>query len=88
MDEVVPECDLVLVIGLIEIFVKHLNKGLFGIQLSLIVLRVDIDFISEFFCLCDSHNFSPVSEQLFLVKVHYLVLVLDFRSKDIFFHLC
>lgn len=38
MNEMISDGDLVLVVGLIEIFIKHLNEGLLGVQLSLIVL--------------------------------------------------
>ncbi len=87
MDEVVPDGNLELVVGLIQIFVEHLNEGFLGIEFSLVVLRVDVDLVSEILCLGDPHDFAPVSEQFFLVKVDYFVLTFNFGSKDIFFHL-
>ena len=38
VDEVISDGNLVLVVGFIEVFIKHLNEGFFGIELSLIIL--------------------------------------------------
>jgi hypothetical protein len=88
VNEVVPECDLVLVVGLVQIFIEHLNEGLFGVELALVVLGVDVDLVAQFFSFGDTHYLAPVSQQFLLVEVHYFVFALDLRSKDIFFHLC
>ena len=82
----VSDCDLVLVFGFVKVFVKHLNKGLLGIEFSLIVLRVDVDFVFEFFSFGDTHDFTPVSKQFLFVEVDDFVFALDFRSKNVFFH--
>lgn len=87
MDEVVANCDLILVVSLIQIFIEHLYEGLLGVELSLIVLGVDVDLVAQFFCLGDTHDLAPVGQQFFLVKVDYLVLALDLRSKNVLLHL-
>lgn len=87
MDEVVADGDLVLVVGLIQVFIKHLNESLLGIQLSLVVLGVDVDLVAKIFRLGNTHDLAPVGQQFFLVKVDYFVLAFNFGSKDIFFHL-
>lgn len=38
MNEVVPDGDLVLIVGLVEIFVQHLDEGFLGVELSLVIL--------------------------------------------------
>jgi hypothetical protein len=54
-----------------------LNESFFGVELSLIVLRVDVNLIAQFFSFSDTHDFPPVGEQFFLVEIDYLVLTLD-----------
>ena len=80
MDEVVPDGDLVLVLGLVEVFVQHLYESFLGVQLSLIVLGVDLDLILQLLCLRYSHYLPPVGQQFLLVEVHNLMFVLNFRS--------
>ena len=87
MNEVVPDGYLVLVVGFIEVLIKHLNEGFFGVELSLIVLRVDIDLVAELLSFSDTHDFTPIGEQFLLVKIDYFVFAFDLGSKDIFLHL-
>ena len=87
MDKVVSNCNLVLVVGLVEVLIKHLNEGLLGVQLSLVVLGVNVDFVAELLCFGDTHYFTPVGQQFFLVETDNLVLTLNFGSKDVLFHL-
>ena len=77
VNEMVADGDLVLVVGLIEVFIKHLYESLLGVELSLIVLRVDVDLVTELFCFSNTHYFPPIGQQFFLVKTHYLVLTLN-----------
>lgn len=62
MDEVVSNCNLVLVFGLVEVFIEHLNEGLLRVELSLVILRVDVYLVLELFGLGDSHDFPPISQ--------------------------
>ena len=78
MDEVVTVRNLELVFGLVQIFIKHLDEGFLGVELSLVILRVNVDLISQILCLGDSHDFAPVSEQFFFVKIDYFVLTFNF----------
>jgi hypothetical protein len=86
VDEVVPRGYLILIVSLIEVFVKHLDESFLGVQLSLIVLGVYIDLIAQFFCFGYAHNLPPVSQEFLFVKVHYLMLTFDLGSQDIFLH--
>lgn len=58
----VADCDLVLVVGLVQIFVEHLDESLLGVELSLIVLRVDVDLVAQFLRLGDTHDLAPVGQ--------------------------
>ena len=87
MDEVVSNCNLVLVVGLVEVLVQHLNEGLLGVQLSLVVLGVNVNFVAELLCFGNTHDFTPVGQQFFLIEADDFVLTLNFRSKDVLFHL-
>ena len=60
VNEVISYGDLILIVGLVEIFIKHLNEGLLGVQLSLIVLWVNVDFVAEFLGFSDTHDFTPI----------------------------
>ena len=77
VNEMVADGNLILVVGLIEVFIKHLYESLLGVELSLIVLRVDVDLVTELFCFSNTHYFPPIGQQFFLVKTHYLVLTLN-----------
>jgi hypothetical protein len=87
VDEVVAEGHLELVFGLVQVLIDHLDERFLRVQLPLIVLRVDVDFVFELLGLGDPHNLPPVSEELLLVEVHKLVLVLDLGSQDVPFDL-
>ena len=45
VNQMIPQCYLVLVLGLVKIFVQHLNESFLRIELPLVVLGVNIDFI-------------------------------------------
>jgi len=77
MNKVVSDCNLVLIVCLIQIFVKHLNKSFFGVQLSLIVLGINVNLVTKILSFSNTHDFTPVSQQLFLIKVDDFVLTLD-----------
>ncbi len=87
MDKMVSDSDLVLVFGFIKIFIKHLNESLFRVELSLVILWVDVDLVFKLFGFGDTHDFTPVSEEFLFVKVDNFVFTLDFGSKNVFFHL-
>jgi hypothetical protein len=64
-----------------------LNEGLFGVEFSLIVLGINVDFVTQFLSFGDSHDFPPIGEELLLVEVDNFMLALNFRSKNILLHL-
>lgn len=86
MDQMVSDCNLVLVFGFIEVFIEHLNEGLLRVELALVILGVDVDLVFEFFGFGDTHDFTPVSEEFLFVEVDDFVFALDFGSKNVFFH--
>ena len=86
MNQVVAHCDLELVVCFVEVLIQHLNKGFLGVELPLVILRVDVDIVAEFFGFGDPHDLAPISEKLLAIEVDDFLLVADFRSKDIFFH--
>lgn len=69
-------------------FIEHLNEGLFRVEFSLIILWIYVDLVTKFFGLGDTHDFSTVCKQFFLIEIDNFVLAFNFRSKNIFFHLC
>ena len=77
MDKMVPDSNLILVFCFIKILIKHLNEGLFGIQFSLVVLRVNVNLIFEFFSFGDSHDFPPIGEKFLLVEVDNFVFTFN-----------
>lgn len=82
----VSNSNLVLIFSLIEVFIEHLNEGLLGIKLTLVILWVDVDLVFQFLGFGDTHDFTPVSKEFLFVEVDNLVLAFDFRSKNVFFH--
>lgn len=61
MNEMISDSYLVLVVGLIKIFIKHLNKGFFGVQLSLVILRINVDLVTKVLSFGNTHDFTPIS---------------------------
>jgi hypothetical protein len=60
MYEVVTQGHLMLFFRLIEIAINHLKDGILGINLSIVILLVDLHFFLELFCLGNSHDLSPM----------------------------
>lgn len=87
VNQMVPYSDLVLVLSLIEVLVQHLYECLLGVEFPLVVLRVDVDLVTQLLRLGDTHDLPPIGQELLLVEVHDLVLGLDLRTKDILLHL-
>ena len=79
MDEMVSEGHLELFFSLVQISVEHLKDGVFGINLSVVILLINLDLLFELLCLGQPQQFSPMSENLHPVEVSHLLL---------FNHLC
>ena len=75
MNQVVAKGHLVLLLGLVEIAIDHLKNGILGIDLSVVILLIDLHLLLELLGLCDSHDLTPVSEDLHSVEVRHLLLL-------------
>lgn len=64
-----------LLLCLIEVAINHLKDGVLGINLSIVILLVDLDLLFELFSFGDSHDFTPVSKNLHPVEVCHLLLL-------------
>jgi len=73
---VVAEGHLVLLLGLVQITIVHLNHGFFGVDLTIVVLLVDLDVLLELLGLGQTQHLTPVSEDLHSVEVGHLLLLL------------
>lgn len=62
MNKMISECDLILVVSLVKIFIKHLYEGFFRVKFPLIVLWVNIDLTPEFLGFSDTHDLPPIGE--------------------------
>ena len=47
--EVTPECHLMLLIGLLQIAIEHLDDGVLAINLTLMILRENLDLFDQLF---------------------------------------
>ena len=62
--------------GFVEVTIDHLEDGVLGVNLSVVVLLIDLHFLLELLGLGDPHNLSPVSKNLHPVEMrHFLLLV-------------
>jgi hypothetical protein len=76
MDQVVTKGHLMLLLSLIKVTINHLKDGILSIDLSIVVLLIDLHLLLELFGFCDSHDLTPVSEDLHSVEVcHFLLFV-------------
>jgi len=75
MNEVVSQCHLVLLLCLVEIAINHLQNCILSIDLSVMVLLVDLHFFFELFGLGHSHDFPPMSQDLHPVEVSHLLFL-------------
>ncbi len=75
MNQVVAKSHLVLLLGLIEIAIDHLKYGILGIDLSVVILLIDLHLLLKLLGLGDSHDLTPVSEDLHSVEVCHLLFL-------------
>lgn len=57
--EMVTKGHLILLFGFVKVTVKHLEDGIFGVDLSVVVLLVDLNLLLEGFSLGQSEGFTP-----------------------------
>jgi hypothetical protein len=74
MNQVISQSHLVLLLGLIQVSINHLQDGILGVHLSVMVLLVNLHLLLELLCLRYTHNLSPMSQNLHAVEVCHLLL--------------
>jgi len=75
MNQVVAKGHLVLLLGLVEVAIDHLQYGILGIDLSIVILLIDLHLLLELLGLGDPHDLTPVGEDLHPVEVRHLLLL-------------
>ena len=65
----VTQCHLVLFFGLVEVTIKHLEDGIFGVDLSVVVLLVDADLLFELLGLGETEKLSPMGQDLHTIEL-------------------
>lgn len=87
VDEMVSQSHLVLLFSFIEITIVHLDHSFLGVNLSVVVLLVDLDVFLKLLGLGETKNFTPVSQNLHSVEVSHLLLVLHLLLEMLALHL-
>ncbi len=64
-----------LLLGLVEVAVDHLQDGVLGVHLSIVILLVDLHLLLELLRLRHTHDLSPVRQDLHAVEVRHLLLL-------------
>ena len=82
MDQVVPQSHLVLLLGLVEVTIKHLKYGVLGVDLTIVVLLIDLNLLLERFSFGEAKPFTPLSQDLHTVQVTK-ALLLDHLSLEV-----
>jgi len=75
VNQVVAEGHLVLLLRLVEVAVDHLKDGILGVDLSVVILLVDLHLLLELLGLGDPHDLTPVGEDLHAVEMCHLLLL-------------
>ena len=75
----ISKSHLVLLFSLIEVTVKHLKDSVLGINLSVVVLLVDLNLLLESFSFGETEPLTPLRQDLHPVQV---------RQSLLFDHLC
>jgi len=87
VDEVVSQSHLVLLFSLIQVTIVHLNHSFLGVDLSIMILLVDLDVFLELLSFGETQDLSPVSEDLHPVEVSHLLLILHLLLEVLALHL-
>ena len=80
MDKMVSESHLILLLSLIQVSIKHLKNSIFGIDLTIVILLINLNIFFELLSLSKTKHLSPMSKDLHSVKLMHLLLL-----KTIFF---
>ena len=69
MDEMVSQGHLVLLLGLIQITIKHLKDGVLCINFSVMILLVNLNLLLKRFSFRETEPFTPLSKDFHSVQV-------------------
>jgi hypothetical protein len=69
VDEVVPERHLVLFLSLVQVSVEHLEDGVLGVDFSVMVLLINLNFLLQLFGLGQAQHLTPVGQDLHPVEM-------------------
>jgi len=72
----VAKCHLILLLRLVQVTVIHLHHGFFGVDLTVMILLVDLDVLLQLLSLRQTQHFTPVGQDLHSVEVSHLLLLL------------
>lgn len=75
MDQVVPKSHLVLLLGLIEVTIKHLKNGILRIDLTVVILLVDLNLLLERFSFGQTQPLTPLGQNFHSIQVRQALLL-------------
>lgn len=76
VDKVVTQSHLVLFLCLVQVAIDHLQNSVFSVHLTVMVLLVNLHLLLQLFCLCHTHDLTPVGKDLHSVEVcHFLLFI-------------
>ena len=81
MDQVVSESHLVLLLGLIEISIKHLQDSVLGIDLTIVVLLEDLNLLLERFSFREAEPLTPLGQNLHAIEMAEALLLNHLRPQ-------
>ena len=70
----VTQCHLVLFLCLVQVAIDHLQDRILCVHLTVVVLLVYLHLLFQLFCLCNTHNLTPMGKNLHSVEVSHLLL--------------
>ena len=69
MDEMISQGHLVLLFSFVQITIKHLKNGVLGIDLSVVILLVNLNLLLKRFSFRETEPFTPLSKDFHSVQV-------------------
>lgn len=88
VDQMIAQGHLVLFLGFVQVTIEHLQDGIFGIDLSIVVLLVNLNDLLELFSFGQAQHLSPMVENLHAIQVRQLLLLDHLRLEVVppYFH--
>ena len=71
----VPQGHLVLLLGLVEVTIEHLQDGVLSIDLTIVILLVNLDSLLERFSFRESKPFAPLRQDLHAIEMREALLL-------------